>query len=82
MKQLVDPTADHARVYRGIERNVNRKSTGQTVATSYSIGFIGKTRGGANYDRQYLAKNPNGYGGIGRCGVEHSPKELLESRKG
>ncbi len=29
-----------------------------------------------DYHQQYLAKNPNGYCGIGGCGVAYSPKEL------
>ena len=33
------------------------------------------------YHQQYLAKNPDGYCGIGGCGVAYSAKELAESQK-
>jgi peptide-methionine (S)-S-oxide reductase len=33
------------------------------------------------YHQQYLAKNPNGYCGIGGCGVAYSAKELAHSQK-
>jgi peptide-methionine (S)-S-oxide reductase len=32
-----------------------------------------------DYHQQYLAKNPDGYCGIGGCGVAYSPKELPEA---
>jgi peptide-methionine (S)-S-oxide reductase len=34
-----------------------------------------------DYHQQYLAKNPNGYCGIGGCGVAYSPKELRLNEK-
>jgi peptide-methionine (S)-S-oxide reductase len=35
-----------------------------------------------DYHQQYLAKNPNGYCGIGGCGVAYTPKELESVQPG
>jgi peptide methionine sulfoxide reductase MsrA len=34
----------------------------------------------ADYHQQYLAKNPDGYCGIGGCGVAFEPAELQVSK--
>ena len=34
-----------------------------------------------DYHQQYLAKNPDGYCGIGGCGVAYAPKVSAESQK-
>jgi hypothetical protein len=52
-------------------------------ATSESADFIGNTNINADDHQQYLATNPNGYGGIGGCVVAYaySPKELPDAQK-
>ena len=42
-------------------------------------GFRSNSGPGAHYHQQYLAKNPNGYCGIGGCGV---PLKLAELQVG
>jgi peptide-methionine (S)-S-oxide reductase len=37
--------------------------------------FRARKRKSADYHQQYLAKNPNGYCGIGGCGVSYSMPE-------
>jgi len=43
------------------------------------MGFPGKSAFSADYHQQYLAKNPDGYCGIGGCGV---PLKLAEVEVG
>jgi peptide methionine sulfoxide reductase MsrA len=43
--------------------------------------FRGINRFSADYHQQYLAKNPNGYCGIGGCGVPFKLAELQVGEK-
>jgi len=63
-------------VYRWIDVNVYRKSTGKNHPRQQTRGFcdISSLRG--DYHQQYLAKNPDGYCGIGGCGVPFKVAEL------
>jgi hypothetical protein len=56
-------------VYCWIGVNVYKKSTGGGSAVVYRRRFhaIPSLRG--DYHQQYLAKNPDGYCGLGGCGV-------------
>jgi len=58
-----------AAVYRRIELNVYQKSTEYAPETMPLPGFRAISVVTADYHRQYFAKNPKGYCGIGGCGV-------------
>ena len=45
------------------------------------LGFTGNSDPRAFYHQQYLAKNPNGYCGIGGCGVPFKLAELPVGEK-
>ena len=68
-------------VYRWNDGNVYRKSTGRAPASIYLTGFRGKSNFSAEYHQQYLAKNPDGYCGIGGCGVPFKLAELPVGEK-
>ena len=68
-------------VYRWIDVNVYRKSTGRDVPRQQPLRFRGISRHRAYYHQQYLAKNPNGYCGIGGCGVPFKLAELQVGEK-
>jgi hypothetical protein len=51
----------------GVE--VDWKSTGRDPPQKQTRGFRGKSTLRAYFHQQYLAKNPDGYCGIGGCGV-------------
>jgi peptide methionine sulfoxide reductase MsrA len=55
--------------YRRIAVNVYRKPTGRLITTRKLRDFLAGRGFSADYHQQYLAKNPNGYCGIGGCGV-------------
>jgi len=65
-----------ARVNYRIDGNVYRKSTGRQPATMQLGGFCWISSLRAYYHQQYLAKNPDGYCGIGGCGVPFESAEL------
>jgi peptide methionine sulfoxide reductase MsrA len=46
-----------------------------------TAGFSGICIFGADYHQQYLKKNPNGYCGIGGCGVPFKLAEFLVGEK-
>ncbi|TLY92821.1 MAG: hypothetical protein E6K36_05120 [Gammaproteobacteria bacterium] len=50
---------------------------GDTVADAESLDFTLR----AYHHRQYLAKNPDGYCGIGGCGVPFSPRSYKVGEK-
>jgi hypothetical protein len=56
-------------VYPWNDFEVYRKSTGRWCEQMYLRGIGGISTFSADYPQQYLAKNPNGYCGIGGCGV-------------
>jgi hypothetical protein len=64
-------------VYRWIDVNVYQKSTGRLTATREGGDFGGGDRFSADYHQQYLAKNPDGYCGIGGCGVPYNKSAEL-----
>jgi hypothetical protein len=68
-------------VYRWIDGNVYRKSTGPAQRTPELRDFIAGKRFSADYHQQYLAKNPQGYCGIGGCGVPFNSAELQVGEK-
>ena len=68
-------------VYRRIDGNVDRKSTGQLTRTMYPRRFRGINRFAEDYHQQYLAKNPDGYCGLGGCGVTYKFPEIPASEK-
>jgi hypothetical protein len=68
---------DCAVVYRRFDVNVYRKSANEVTTMRYIAEFRGESRFRADYHQQYLAKNPDGYCGIGGCGV---PFKLAASR--
>jgi hypothetical protein len=68
-------------VYRWIDVEVDRKSTGRAPAARQLHGFRGDSSLRAYYHQQYLAKNPNGYCGIGGCGVPFKLAELQVGEK-
>ena len=68
-------------VYRWIDVSVHRKSTDRGPATTESFDFCGQLGFAADYQQQYLAKNPNGYCGIGGCGVPFKSAELQVGEK-
>jgi len=67
--------------YPRLDVKVYRKSTGRGRGTLKMRGFreIFLCRG--DYHQQYLAKNPNGYCGIGGCGVPFKLAELQVGEK-
>jgi NAD(P)-dependent dehydrogenase (short-subunit alcohol dehydrogenase family) len=68
--------------YRWIGGNVYRKSTDDATTAMYLREIRGGQRFSADYHQQYLAKNPNGYCGIGGCGVPFKIAELQVGEKG
>jgi hypothetical protein len=58
-----------------------RKSTGRWLPATQLPGFRGYSSFRADYHQQYLAKNPNGYCGIGGCGVPFKLAELQVGEK-
>jgi hypothetical protein len=70
-----------SQVYRWIDINVYRKSIGRDLPTWQMRRFCGISRLRAYYHQQYLAKNPDGYCGIGGCGVPFKSAELYEGQK-
>jgi hypothetical protein len=72
---------DSMPVYRWIDRNVYRRSTGRVPAMPHPTGFPGKYSFSADYHQQYLAKNPDGHCGIGGCGVAFRSAELQRAEK-
>jgi peptide-methionine (S)-S-oxide reductase len=49
--------------------------------TTYTADFRAGKRFSADYHQRYLAKNPNGYCGIGGCGVPFKLAELQVGEK-
>jgi len=68
-------------VYRWIDVNVYRKSTDDVTTKRYPRDFRAGKSFSADYHQQYLAKNPNGYCGIGGCGVPFKLAELQVGEK-
>ena len=66
-------------LYRPIDGDVYRMSTGRGIRMRHMRGFRSNSGPRAHYHQQYLAKNPNGYCGIGGCGV---PFKLAEIQMG
>ena len=58
-------------VYRWIDVTVYQKPTDSGPATTEPGDFRGRLCLAADYHQQYLAKNPNGYCGIGGCGIPY-----------
>jgi peptide methionine sulfoxide reductase MsrA len=67
--------------YRWIDVNVYRNSTGSMTTTRLPRDFRAGKSFSADYHQQYLAKNPNGYCGIGGCGVPFKSAELQVGEK-
>jgi peptide methionine sulfoxide reductase msrA/msrB len=63
-------------VYRRIDVDVYRKSTGQVSALHQLAGFRGISTFRADYHQQYLAKNPDGYCPDHSCGVSFKSAAL------
>jgi hypothetical protein len=68
-------------VHRWIGVNVYRKSTDSAPATVQRRGFCGISSLRGDYHQQYLAKNPDGYCGVGGCGVPFKVAELQVGEK-
>ena len=68
-------------VYRWFDINVYRKSTGDMTTAMQLRNFRAEKRFRSDYHQQYLAKNPNGYCGIGGCGVPFKLAELQVGEK-
>ena len=68
-------------VYRWIGGNVYRKLTGRVPGVWYMTDCRARKYISADYHQQYLAKNPNGYCGIGGCGVPFKLAELQVGEK-
>jgi len=68
-------------VYRWIDANVYRKSTGPGPAMMQRRGFCGIASIRGDDRQQHLAKNPNGYCGVGGCGVSFKLAELQVGAK-
>ena len=60
----------------GTPVNVYRMSTDHGSVMTYPRRFRALSEFSADYHQQYLAKNPNGYCGIGGCGVPFKLAEL------
>jgi peptide methionine sulfoxide reductase MsrA len=60
---------------------VYRKSTERWCERSQLRSVRGISGFSADYHQQYLAKNPNGYCGIGGCGVPFKLAELPVGEK-
>jgi hypothetical protein len=71
---------DCALVYRWIDSIVYRKPISRCAAPIYHTAFTREVSLSADYHQQYLAKNPNGYCGIGGCGVAYGPNEFAAIR--
>jgi hypothetical protein len=67
--------------YGRIDGNVYRKSTGRVPLMHQARGFQCESNFSADYHLRYLAKNPNGYCGIGGCGVPFKLAELQVGEK-
>ena len=67
--------------YRRIDFDVYRKSTGRRSTATQTRYFRAEIGFSADYHQQYLAKNPNGYCGIGGCGVPFKSAELQVGEK-
>ena len=78
-------SADRARslgtVYRWNADYVYRKSTERRCGRMQTHSFRGISAYQGYYHQQYLAKNPNGYCGIGGCGVPFKIAELQVGEK-
>jgi hypothetical protein len=72
---------DYRLVYRWIDDNVYRKSTGRVMSGSFIADFRGKSSFSADYHQQYLAKNPGGYCPDHSCGVAFKSAELQVGEK-
>ena len=68
-------------VYRKIGSEVDRQSTGRGQGQWQPPEICGDSAHRAHYHQQYLAKNPNGYCGIGGCGVPFKIAELPVEKK-
>jgi hypothetical protein len=68
-------------VYRWNDCEVYRKLTDLGDANVYPPGFHGISTHRAHYHQQDLAKNPNGYCGIGGCGVPFKIAEVQVGEK-
>ena len=65
-------------VYRQTSINVYRKSTGHESESGYPRNFRGISIASESSHQQYLAKNPEGYCGIGGCGVRFDSAEIRQ----
>jgi len=68
-------------VYRWIDGNVDRKSTGSMTTTRLPRDFRAGKSFSADYHQQYLAKNPGGYCPDHSCGVPYKSAELAAGEK-
>jgi hypothetical protein len=68
-------------VYRWIDFIAYRKSTERRPPTMQRREYSGISICRAHYHQQYLAKNPDGYCGIGGCGVPFKVAELQVGEK-
>jgi peptide methionine sulfoxide reductase MsrA len=64
-----------------MEASVRRKSGDRQRSMTSQRDVHGGNRFGADYRQQYLAKNPNGYCGIGGYGVPFKLAELQVGEK-
>lgn len=62
--------------YGGFVQVVDRKSTDDLGTMRSLRRFSSISSSSADYHQQYLATNPNGYCGIGRCGVPFKIADL------
>ncbi len=62
-------------VYRWNDAEVYRKSTERWCGPMELRSVRGNSGFSADYHQQYLAKNPDGYCGIGGCGVPFKSAE-------
>jgi hypothetical protein len=63
-------------VYRWNLTEVYRKSTEHATGPMYLRNFRGISSISADYHRQYLAKNSDGYCGLGGCGIKFDSAEI------
>ena len=63
-------------VYRKNDVDVDRKSTGRDLPRRYARGSFGISSFRAYNHQQYLAKNPDGYFGLGGRGIPFKIAEL------
>ena len=67
--------------YRYSEIIVYWKSTVRPSQRSLLLEYVRNSHLSADYHQQYLPKNPNGYCGIGGCGVPFKLAELPVGEK-